>query len=197
MRKETFNPCQREKKNQFCRLFGQIKKKSCRTEENECGKTKEKPPCVNGGGHLVSKADTTVILTCSEGDEGRGTEPNSFRCLFVSFASWLVECCICCLWTQHQCEINLPASSSDTRAEDPSHILQSTFTSQIMSKWSPKYTNKNKKTLLHMFHIMVLFHFEILVLFSLCLNLTSLHEYKKLTLIVTLGVEQVKVCAET
>lgn len=30
------------------------------------------------------------VLTCSEGDEGRGIDPSSFRCLLVSFASWLV-----------------------------------------------------------------------------------------------------------
>lgn len=104
-------------------------KESSRTEENECGKGKGEHPSVNaGGGHLVSKAEEwSVIFTCSEGDEDRGMEPNCFRCLFVSFASWLVECWICCLWTHHQSENNLPASSTDTRAQQLSHTLQSTF----------------------------------------------------------------------
>lgn len=31
------------------------------TEENECGKRKGKNPCVNGGGHLVSKAEETHL----------------------------------------------------------------------------------------------------------------------------------------
>lgn len=44
---------------------------------------------------------------------------------------------------------------------------------------------------------MLLFYFEILLLFSLCLNLIFLHENKQLLLSVTLGAEQVKELAET
>lgn len=53
--------------------------------------------------------DTCVIFTCCGAEEGRGIEPSSFRCLFVSFASWLVACWICCLWTQ-QWETSLIAT---------------------------------------------------------------------------------------
>lgn len=48
-----------------------------------------------------------------------------------------------------------------------------------------------------MLQIILLFYFEILILFSLSLNLTFLHEKNKLFLIVTLGADQVKECAET
>lgn len=70
-------------------------------------------------------------------------KPNSFRCLLVSLASWLVECWICCLWT-HQAEKKLPGSSSHTRAEHLSRVNQQ-LQVKPLAKEQLKYLRSKKK----------------------------------------------------
>lgn len=109
-----------KRKEEFWSLSGQMKRISLNCRKREKRRRASTHEGWRRTPRLKGRRDASVLLTCSEGDEGRGMEPSSFRCLLVSFASWLVECWICCLWTHHQSEKNRPAAAQ-AQEQNSSH----------------------------------------------------------------------------